>query len=43
MANGENMADLFVPSKSLKLVTSCDQDSCNPQALVSSGLAHSLW
>lgn len=24
MADGENMADLFVPSKSLKLVTPCD-------------------
>lgn len=24
MADGENMADLFAPSKSLKLVTPCD-------------------
>lgn len=24
MADGENMADLFVPTKSLKLVTPCD-------------------
>ena len=30
MADGENMADLFVPRKSLKLVTPCDPELLEP-------------
>lgn len=42
MADGENMADSFVPSKSLKLVTPCDPGLLYPQALTPSGPAHLL-
>lgn len=41
MADGENMADLFVPSKSLQLVTPCDPGLLQ-EALTSHGLAPSL-
>lgn len=41
MADGENMADLFVPSKSLQLVTPWDPGLLR-QALTFRGLAPSL-